>query len=234
MAARVYRVVLVNNTPFKLTRVGDPQPETGEYTAPLRLPEHYCPGDSFFWQSESSGTVFSGTKGRATYNIEDNGAFNFIDPSRDTFTHPDQLVIEWDNPYAQGATNSTGAFMVWNPQAGKYDTKFTSDYYSLEPRQGGDSPTRGVTRPLDGNNYPGPIDTDRWLELVPGLLAFPVPLEQIIDHAWALYALGLTDLARSRGQFGAGSVLRCLRVDSLAALRPPNTPVFSLRRVMRL
>jgi hypothetical protein len=182
MPARNFRVNFANSTPYVLSKISDNSSIEGEWTPPnWQPPAQIQPNQTVAWESESDGFM-TGTEGTAIYEIQDGDSF-FGDDSH--MGHKDHVVIHWDNPW-WGPPHSDGHFQVISntPTTSNGSSTFGGDY--------ADGVSTDYTMPGGGarpeGDDPGPIDTAGWAQIIPGLVALPIP-DGSIPHAWSAFVL---------------------------------------------
>ena len=106
MPRRSVRVTLLNNTPYKLTRVGSGKLCGGEWTSDQwKPPEEIQPNNQGGWQSESGGDIpiigdiATGTEGWVQYMIGNTD----VDFLSGKLCLPEVVYIHWDNPFIPGS-----------------------------------------------------------------------------------------------------------------------------------
>lgn len=164
MPSRTFRIYIANATDVPLVRVTSDAHLHGAFTpggwAP---PDAIPPGQTLAFQAESDGLA-QGTDGHLVYDINDGK------------TVTDRVRIDWNNPF-WGVTNSVGQMQV---STGFFEdrTNGSSVDYVLEG---------GGRRPTSENT--GPIITGGWAEIVPGLVALPIPMLSVEPHAMSMFVV---------------------------------------------
>jgi hypothetical protein len=164
MPSRTFRIYIANATNVPLTRVAGDEHLHGAFTPGGWTPPNTIPpGQTLAFQAESDGLA-QGTDGHVVYQIDDGK------------TVAERVRIDWNNPF-WGVTNSTGQMQV---STGFFEdrTNGSSANYVLEG---------GGRRPSGENT--GPIITAGWAEIVPGLVALPIPMLGIEPHAWSMFVV---------------------------------------------
>jgi hypothetical protein len=179
MSYRSFQVMFNNFTHSKLFLVMNDGLHTGTFsTAP---PAMIAPNSKVTWRTESN-SLLQGTDGFLFYQFDGTG-----EPV------PERVRFAWASPWltspeADGDLHvATGQFEDRKPAGGSH------------PDQGILAQSAAHTFFVDGpwpvGTHPGPINTDGWPELVPGVIAFPFdPFTGTIDDCVAFYTL--TDQGR--------------------------------------
>ena len=213
MPARDFRVYFANSTPYVLQRTSDNSVQ-GAWTPPdsWQPPTQIQPHQTIGWQSESNG-VLTGTEGTAIYEIQDSDGFFGTDSH---IGHQDQVVIHWDNPW-WGPPHSDGHFQVISNAptnsdssstfGGGYAAGHSTDYILV----GSGAPSHGDPINIDGGahpqgDFPGPISTDGWAQIIPGLIALPIP-DGSIAHTWSVFSLQVKDVVVPTPAFNSAPTL---------------------------
>lgn len=164
MPSRTFRIYIANATDVPLTRVAGDAHLHGVFTpggwAP---PDTIQPRQTLAFQAESDGLA-QGTDGHVVYQIDD------------AKTVADRVRIDWNNPF-WGVTNSTGQMQV---STGFFEDRMNGSSANYVLEGGGRRPT--------GENT-GPLITAGWAEIVPGLVALPIPMLGIEPHAWSMFVV---------------------------------------------
>lgn len=157
MPSRIFRVQVINKTDWPMTLVTKDAHLHGAFTeGGWEPPARIEPHRTQAFQAESDGFM-QGTNGHVTYYLQEN---------------KEQVEVSWTNPWwgTPGVNGhlevSSGSFDDWHVVG------MESRHYKLE-RFG----------PFPLGQYPGLMNTDGWAELIPGLVALPLPIGTI-DHAW--------------------------------------------------
>lgn len=184
MPARTFRVYFTNKTNFRLMRTSEAC--QGAWTDPWQTPAYIEPGQQVAWQSESD-TMLEGTQGHVSLAILDDQNY-FAGHTG----HGDTIVVTWHNPYLgtigdDHPTNCKAHFMVAGTVPGSGGT------FSDEGRVIGDALDYSSDQygPVQQYDEAGPISTEGWVQVIPGVLALPIPTG-IIDHAQAWFSLNFT------------------------------------------
>jgi hypothetical protein len=175
MAAREFHVLFHNDTPFELVR-GTFTEDHGHWTT--EPPEVIAPHARYVPFGLDSDGWFRGVEGEVYYRIQDKGK-----PVRDHVGEGGQFRLHFQNPFWGGPDSvyTDGRFAMPADELSPADA--SKDY---ELRSGGIRPSSDTT---------GPVNTDGFVEIVPGTpIVLPIPWGHL-GHVWAEWQLRVKPVA---------------------------------------